>query len=57
MGVLAFGDSFFTRRGGAEERGGGGAVVLPLVGASSFVGGIDCLLGRLERGEAGREGG
>lgn len=67
VGVFAFSDNFFTNSGGEDERGGGGALdcavsglALPLETAGLVEEAIeaDCsVLGRLARGEVGREGG
>ena len=67
VGVFAFSDNFFTKSGGEDERGGGSALdravsglALPLETAGSVKVAIeaDCSdLGRLARGEVGREGG
>ena len=55
VGVFACADSFFTSSGGEVERGGGGAAVF----AGAFLMGEEAMsvLGRLGRGEVGKDGG
>lgn len=54
VGTLALSESFLTNSGGEAESGGGGALVVVEEEAI----GSDCsVLGRLARGEVGREGG
>lgn len=55
VGVFARADSFFTSNGGEVERGGGGAAMF--AGAFGMGEGDMSVLGRLGKGDAGKDGG